>query len=100
MKNTTNTDNQTILLCNGQSVHTDILDLIRFVVQEKIPELSPSKSYTLKQICGEESWDMFDKQIDKIEAGYCMVHLVEMETLPMISSNKCRHQYPKRYQLI
>lgn len=98
MKDTTNTDNQTILLCNGTSVHPEFLKYIRDVVMERIPELSPAATYELQQICSDYFWDLFDDG-ERRRAGWCMVHLVEREELPMISANECKHQSPKKYRL-
>ena len=98
MKNTNNTDNQTILLCNGCYALSGILDYVRYVVQDRIPNLSHDKSYTLREIFGEEEWSYFDP-MNKIEAGWSMVHLVARGELPMISANECKHQSPKKYRL-
>ena len=98
MKNTNNTDNQTILLCNGTSVHPEFLKYIRDVVTERIPELSFNTTYELKQVCSDYFWDLLDKG-EKIKAGSCMVHLVARGKLPMISANKCKHQSPKKCRL-
>ena len=97
--NNTQSDGDLIKLCNGRYVHPDFLDLVRFFVEERIPVLSPNTAFTLKQICGEEKWDMLDDQINKIDAGYCMVHLVDKQELPF-RVVKGRHEYPKLYQLI
>ena len=97
MKNTTNTDNQTILLSNGCFVHPDLLNWVRDVVTLRIPELSPHTAYTLKQICGEYFWDKLSK-LNKLDAGYCMVHLVKRGEVPF-RVVKGRHEYPKLYQL-
>ena len=98
MKNTNNTDNQTILLSNGTFVHPEFLIYIRDVVTARIPSLFPNTTYELKQICSDYFWDLLDKG-EKIKAGWCMVHLAANGELPMISVNKCRHQSPKKYRL-
>ena len=98
MKNTTNTDNQIILLCNGRYALSGILDYVRYVVLDRIPSLSHDGTYTLRQIFGEEEWNDLSS-MNKIEAGWCMVHLVARGELPMISVNECRHQSPKKYRL-
>ena len=89
--------NNPILLNNGCSVYPDILDYVRSVVETRIPVLSPDAVYTLKQICGEEFWGTLSK-INKIDAGYCMVHFVEKRELPF-RFVKGKHEYPKLYQL-
>ena len=53
MKDTTNTDNQTILLSNRCYVHLGFLNCIRDVVKERIPSLSPNTTYELEHICGD-----------------------------------------------
>ena len=98
MKDTTNTDNQTILLSNGRYVSIEFLNYIRDVVTARIPSLFPNTTYELKQICSDYFWDLLDKG-EKIKAGHCMVHLVARGELPMISANKCKHQSPKKYRL-
>jgi hypothetical protein len=100
MKNTHNTqsNNSLIQLSNGKSVPPEILELVRLVVEDRIPNLSHDKLYTLRGIFGEEEWSYFDL-MNKIDAGYCMVHLVAKGALPMISVNTCRHQSPKKYRL-
>ena len=98
MKDTTNTDNQIILLSNGRYALSGILDYVRYVVQDRIPSLSHDGTYTLRQIIGEENWNDLSS-MNKIEAGWCMIHLVARGELPMISVNKCRHQSPKKYRL-
>ena len=97
MKNTNNTDNQTILLSNGRYALSGILDYVRFVVEERISALSHDKSYTLKQICGDEKWNKLNK-VNKIDAGYCMVHLVEKGELPFKAA-KGKGDNHKRYRL-
>jgi len=97
MKTTNNNNNQTILLSNGRSVHPDLLEFIRYVVEERIPAISPDNAFTLKQICGEEKWDMLSK-VNKIEAGYCMVHLVKKGEVPF-KAVKDKGDNNKRYQL-
>ena len=75
-KDTKETNNSMIQLSNRRYVHIDIFDIVRMYVEERIPVLSRDKSYTLKQICGDENWNKLSK-VNKIDAGYCMVHLVE-----------------------
>jgi len=98
MKDTTNTDNQTILLSNGRYVSIEFLNYVSDVVTARIPSLFPNTTYELKQICSDYFWDFFNEG-EKKRAGWCMVHLVAREELPMISVNKCRHQSPKKYRL-
>lgn len=93
------TYNSTTKLDNGHSVPTDLYDYVVFVVEEKIPTLSSSKSYTLRSIFGEDKWnDLYKK--NKIDAGKIMVHLVKKGELQMILANKCEHQSPKKYRFI
>ena len=96
MKNTTN-DNSMILLTNGRYVHPDILDIVRMFLEERIPVLSPDNAFTLKQICGEKNWKMLSK-VNKIDAGYCMVHLVKTGEVPF-RAVKDKGDNNKRYQL-
>ena len=97
MKNT-QSNNSLIQLSNGKSVPSEILELVGLVVEDRIPNLSHDKSYTLRGIFGEEEWSYFDP-MNKIDAGYCMVQLVSRGELPMISANECKHQSPKKYRL-
>ena len=97
MKNTTNTDNQTILLCNGTSVHPEFLSCIHIAAKDRIPVLTPNVAFSAKQICGKDFWSMLTPGEQKM-AGSCMVHLVEKQELPM-SSVESSHEYPKHYQL-
>lgn len=90
-------NSQFVLLSNGRYVDRDLLDLVRFVVLEKIPTLSPDIEYTLRQIFGEEKWNDLNK-INKIDAGYCMVHLVKTGELPFKFA-KDKGDNNKRYQL-
>ena len=91
------TNNSMIQLSNGRYVHIDIFDIVRMYVEERIPVLSRDKSYTLKQICGDENWNKLSK-VNKIDAGYCMVHLVEKGELPFIAV-KGKGDNHKRYRL-
>ena len=93
----TNNNNSTTILSNGRSVLIDLLDFVRFVVKERIAVLSPDNAFTLRQIFGEEKWGMLNK-LNKIEAGYCMLHLVENGELPF-RAVEGKHEYPKLYQL-
>ena len=97
MKNT-QSNNSLIQLSNGKSVPPEILELVGLVVEDRIPNLSHDKSYTLRGVFGEEEWSYFDP-MNKIEAGWSMVHLVAKGELPMISANECKHQSPKKYRL-
>ena len=98
MKNTSDSNNQNILLSNGRYVHPDLLDWVRDVVTVRIPELPPLTPLTLREICGEDLWSLLDKG-EQTRAGWCMVHLVARGELPMISVNECKHQSPKKYRL-
>jgi hypothetical protein len=100
MKNTNNINNNflTIILCNGCSVSPDLLDFIRFVVLERISELPSQMALTIREICGEENWDMLTP-MNRIEAGWCMVHLVEKGEVPFIKVEG-KHEYPCLYELI
>ena len=91
------TNNSMIQLSNGRYVHIDIFDIVRMYVEERIPVLSLDKSYTLKQICGDENWNKLSK-VNKIDAGYCMVHLVEKGELPFKAA-KGKGDNHKRYRL-
>ena len=95
--NDTRNKNKLIPLCNGRSVYPDIFDYVRSVAQERSSELSPDTPYTLKQICGEDLWGTLSK-INKIDAGYCMVHLVKKREVPF-KAVEGRHEYPKLYRL-
>ena len=99
MKNNdkTNNSNNPILLSNGCFVYPDIIDYVRSAVETRIPVLSPDTAFTLRQIIGEEFWGTLSK-INKIDAGYCMVHFVKKGELPF-RAVKGRHEYPKLYQL-
>ena len=90
-------DNKPVKLCNGPSVYSDILNFVLSVVLERIPDLSPDAVYTLEQIFGKKIWRAMEK-INRIDAGYCMVHLVEKGQVPFIAVEG-RHEYPKLYQL-
>ena len=94
---TNNNNNKTIFLCNGRSVHPDLLDIVRMFLDERIPVLSPDNAFNLKQICGEKNWDKLSKA-NKLDAGSCMVHLVEKKEVPF-KAVKGKHEYPKLYQL-
>jgi len=100
MKNTHNeqSNNTLIQLDNGKAVPPEILELVQLVVEDRIPNLSSDKAYTLRGIFGEKEWNYFNLK-NKFDAGYCMVHLVGRGVLPMISANECKHQSPKRYRL-
>ena len=95
--NTNNNNSELILLSNGCFVHPDLLNWVRDVVTLRIPELSPHTAYTLKQICGEYFWDKLSK-LNKLDAGYCMVHLVEKGELPFKAA-KGKGDNHKRYRL-
>ena len=97
MTNTKNNNNQTIFLCNGCYVHPDIMDIVLMYLEARIPVLSPDNAFTLSQIIGEDNWDDLNKR-DKIESGYCMVHLVEKGQVPFVAVEG-KHEYPKLYQL-
>ena len=98
MTHNTQSNNSTILLSNGHYVQSDFLDYIQYAVIKRLPILSPHTSFTLKQICGDDFWNDLNPS-EQQRAGWCMVHLVARQELPMISVNICRHQYPKRYRL-
>jgi hypothetical protein len=99
MKNKDNSKNSNglIRLINGRLVPADLLDLVRFVVQEKIPALSHDTAYTLRDIFGKEKWSDLNP-INKIDAGYCMVHLVKTGEVPFKFA-KDKGDNNKRYQL-
>ena len=92
-----NNDNKPVRLCNGPSVYPDMLNFVLSVVQERIPDLSPDAVYTLEQIFGKKIWNTMEK-INKIDAGYCMVHLVEKREVPF-KAVKGKGDNHKRYQL-
>jgi hypothetical protein len=98
MKNTTNTDNHTILLSNGRFVQSNFLDYIHWAVIERISLLQPLTTYTLKEICEDDFWSDLNPS-EQQRAGWCMVNLVARGELPVISVNECRHEYPKKYRL-
>ena len=99
MNNNDNTkkSNNPILLSNGCYVYPDILNFVRDAVTERTSMLSPDTVYSLKQIIGEELWDTLSK-INRIDAGFCMVHLVAKRELPF-RAVEGKHEYPKLYQL-
>jgi hypothetical protein len=95
--NNNDNNSQFILLSNGRYVDRDLLDLVRFVVLEKIPTLSPDTDYTLREIFGKEKWNDLEK-VNKIDAGYCMVHLVKTGEM-LFKFAKDKGDNNKRYQL-
>ena len=90
-------NNSDVLLNNGRSVDPKFLDCIYCAVDESLPTLPYNTKFTLKNICGKEFWKMLERG-EKIRAGWCMVHLVEMNELPLMFAES-RHEYPKYYQL-
>ena len=70
--------NSTTKLDNEYSVPTDLYDYVLFVVEEKIPTLSSSKSYTVRSIFGEDKWnDLREKlQMDEWPRVYMYKFIV------------------------
>ena len=96
MNNNSDTSNQYVL-DNGRYIDPDIMDIVHMYVEERIPSISPDKTYTLRQIIGEENWNELSK-IAKLDAGYCMVHLVKTGVLPFKFA-KGKGDNHRRYQL-
>lgn len=99
MKNNNDGNNskELIRLSNGCFVHPDILELVLFVLEERIPVLSADNVFTLKQIFGKKKWGLLDK-VNQIDAGYCMVELVKKGEVPFKFA-KGKGDNHRRYQL-
>ncbi len=97
-RNTNGNNDSYIRLSNGRYVHPDFLNWVRDVATERIPSLTSDVKYTLQQIFSDFFWNKLSDGEHR-RAGWCMVHLAEKQELPLISVNKYRYQYPKRYQL-
>lgn len=97
MINNTKTNETSIILTNGRSVHPEFLNYVLDAVTTRLPELSHHSSFPLKQIFGETLWSYLDRG-ERIKAGSCMVHLVSTGRVPLIVVEK-RHEYPIYYQI-
>ena len=74
-------------------------DRVRNQVEEIVPALEPSESYTLETLCGEEFWSNLSPGECKT-AGRYMTDIVKKKRLPLVLDPKrCKHEYPKRYCL-
>lgn len=86
-----------VLLHNGHTVYPEFLNCIRYAVEARIPSLTHNMKTTLKNICGNEFWNLLSRG-EKSMAGWCMVHLVASGDLPLLFA-EANHEYPKYYML-
>lgn len=87
----------TVLLNNGRVVHSDMLKLVRIVVEDRVPSLPHSAKFTLKKIFGEGLWGELNPG-EQRTAGLCMSHMVTAGELPFVVAES-KHEYPVYYQL-
>lgn len=88
---------QYLVHLGGKKLSMDLMNHVRKQVELRMTALEHGRSYTLKQICGEEFWSQLKKG-ECIEAGQCMVYMTEQKNFPLTIA-KCAHEYPKRYTL-
>ena len=84
------------VLANGVTVPAAFYNRILNHLQERVPQLPPGASFTLKQICGPKFWDPLSDG-DRRLAGQCATDMVERGLVPLVTAPS-RHEYPKRYQ--
>lgn len=65
------------------SFDIELMDSVQARIMERIPELDPSVSHTVKQMCGKDFWKLLSKG-DRNKAGACVSYLVSLHKLPLV----------------
>lgn len=86
-----------IRLHDGTWVEERLYESVLQQIRKALPALNQYVKYTAKRLCGKEFWDQLAK-CDQINAGKCLVHMVENGLLHL-SFAESNHEYPKKYQL-
>ena len=86
-----------LVLSNGDTILEDTYTRVLKQVEEIVPALEPSESYTLETLCGEEFWNGLAVG-ERRMAGRYIAHVAKQGPFPLEFVG-CKHQYPKKYRL-
>lgn len=79
------------------SFDKELMDMVQAKILERIPELDPNVSYTVKKMCGKEFWKLLAKG-DRNNAGACVSYLVSLNKLPLVADGQTK-SYSNKYLL-
>ena len=74
----------------------EFMDFVRYVAEDRIPELSFHVEMTAEDICGDAAWELLERGEQRL-AGKCMRRLVKDNELPL-DPVQTVHEYPLYYR--
>ena len=74
----------------------EIMDFVRYVAEDRIPELPYHVEMTAEDICGKDAWELLEEGEARL-AGKCMRRLVKDNELPL-DPVQTIHEYPLYYR--
>lgn len=82
-------ENPKIILVSldAPAIDKELMDMVQKQIEERIPELNRTVSYTAKQMCGKEFWRLLPK-VNRIHAGEYVSYLVTLKKLPLVPDGK------------
>lgn len=85
-------------LIGGYSAPTALYRSVELQVKDALPLLKSDQLYTLRNLCGDEYWQILGTAFCRRLAGRCFAHLVDAGILPF-EFIQYKHSPTKRYQL-